>query len=332
MTSSVIIHPENQRWQGLPVISLHGHLQKIAETIPRFERRTFGPAFLPVNDDEGGLFSNRQRAGMNSFYDTIVRMPMTPQEHEVPVGIVSPNYHLLQHHDLFEELLRALKKLQIDPFAVKASVSLTTHGERMRLSVLFPQTFNLKVKDNDEMGLRLECFNSVDGSMKFMSVIGWLRFVCSNGLVVGVADTYYRKRHNRDMKLDEIAAVMREGIASTTMERQTYQEWSRTKVEEGRFKEWVNGPLAKRWGVKAAARTWHITLTGQDVSFADPFEKGKATEKTVVPGNKVPGAVLPGDNFYAIVQSMSWLAKERRDVMAQLEWKREIPELVAILH
>jgi hypothetical protein len=83
--------------------------------------------------------------------------------------------------------------------------------------------------------------------------------------------------------------------------------------------------------VKAAVRTWHITKTGHDVKLADPFEKGKATEKTVEPTAVVLGAVIPGDTVYAVSQSLSWLAKERRDVQEQLEWKQQIPELLGPL-
>jgi hypothetical protein len=68
-----------------------------------------------------------------------------------------------------------------------------------------------------------------------------------------------------------------------------------------------------------------------DVELADPFEKGTPTEKTVIKGNRVSGAILPGDNVYAVSQSLSWLAKERRDVQEQLEWKQQIPELLAPL-
>ena len=62
-------------------------------------------------------------------------------------------------------------------------------------------------------------------------------------------------------------------------------------------------------------------MAGHDVQLADPFQKGVPTEKDVIPTVTVPGAVLPGDNVYAVSQSLSWLAKERRDVQEQLEWK-----------
>jgi len=181
---------------------------------------------------------------------------------------------------------------------------------------------------NDEMGLRLECFNSVEGSMKLTCVIGWLRFVCSNGMFVGVADTYYRQRHNSQMELGDIKAILTAGIKSTTVEKYQYTKWSKKKVSEDHLEKWVNNQLASKWGAKAATRTWHITRTGHDVSFADPFEKAVPTRKSIISGNPVPGAVLPGDNVYAVIQALSWLAKERRNIQEQLTMKQEIQSLI----
>ena len=58
------------------------------------------------------------------------------------------------------------------------------------------------------------------------------------------------------------------------------------------------------------------------------WEQGLPAEKTVIVGPPVTGAVLPGDNAYAVSQALSWLAKERRDIQEQLEWQRRIPELM----
>jgi hypothetical protein len=266
-------------------------------------------------------------SGINHFHDVIVRMPIEPHTAEIPVGIVSKQYALIQHRTLFDEAISAIERANINPFEVKGLLEMTAFGERMRIGLLLPEKYNLKL-NNDVLGLRMECFNSVDGSMKFTCVIGWLRFVCSNGLIVGVADTYYKQRHNRMMEMTDIAAILGAGIEATTRERETFLAWSKKLISDDILKQWTNKHLASRWGVKAAARTWHITRSGFDVTFADPFEKGLATEKTVNFDRKVPGAVLPGNSVYAVAQSLSWLAKERRDIQEQLQMKREIHDLL----
>lgn len=331
-TSTVSVMTGGKKWHASPVTSYRGPLEQLREHIPHFSRRTFGHALLPAEDfDDQDMFKTPLPPGFNSYYDTIVRMPLQNDAVEIPVGIVSKQYSLIQHHDLLDEALNAIRNVKIDTSEIKAELDLTAYGERMRLGLIFPERYNLKVSNNDEMGLRLECFNSVDGSMKFMSVIGWLRFVCANGMIIGVADSYYRSRHNRFMELSDIVTILKGGIAATTRQRELFLTWQKKKVSEDKLRKWVDGPLAKKWGVKAAFRTWHITRTGKDVIIADPFEKGKPTEKNAIIGSAVPGAVLPGDSVYSVSQSLSWLAKERRDVQEQLEWKQEIPDLLAPL-
>lgn len=304
-------------------------MQALREHIPIYERRTFGPELMPLSHHPNdALFETPSYlSGINHFHDVIVRMPCNNHEAEIPVGIVSKQYALIQHRKLFDEARTAIKSAKVDPSEVTARIEMTAFGERMHLGLILPKRFNLKL-NNDEMGLRLECFNSVDGSMKFTCVIGWLRFVCSNGLVVGVADTYYKQRHNRFLEMNDIAAMLGAGIAATTRERETYSAWSKKIITEDKLKQWANKHLAKQWGVKAAARTWHITRSGFDVTFADPFEKGLPTEKTVNIERKVPGAILPGNTVYAVAQSLAWLAKERRDIQEQLQMKREIHDLL----
>ena len=333
-SSAVVTVLQNTyKWQSSSVTCYRGPLDHVRRHIPTFERKTFGPALLPAaeyttDDNEVDLITQPLPAGFNRFYDVIVRNPLKTGDVEVPVGIVSRQYTLIQHQDLIDTALAAVTNAGIKPADIKAELDLTEYGERMRLGLLFPEKYNLVLPNHDKMGLRLECFNSVDGSMKFMSVIGWLRFVCSNGMVIGVADSYYRSRHNRYMELSDIAAILQGGIAATTKESETYATWQKKKLDESKFTTWIDETLTKKWGVKAAMRAWHITRTGTDVEQANPFEKGKATEKQIKVVKTVPGAVLPGDTVYALSQSLSWLAKERRDVQQQLEWKQQIPDLL----
>lgn len=327
----VTITQSDYIWNGSPVTVFEGSLESIRGHIPVYERRTFGTKFMPLSQNSiDPLFETPSSiSGINHFHDVIVRMPLKSGDAEIPVGIVSKQYALIQHRRLFDEAKTAIKRAGVEPSEIKARLEMTAFGERMRIGLLLPERFDLDLNlKDDKMGLRLECFNSVDGSMKFTCVIGWLRFVCSNGLVVGVADTYYKQRHNRFLEMNDIAAMLGAGIEATTRERDTYLAWSKKKVTVTKLEQWTNKHLAKRWGVKAAARTWHITRSGHDITFADPFEKGLATEKSVYLGEAVVGAVLPGNTVYAVAQSLAWLAKERRDIQEQLQMKREIHDLL----
>jgi len=328
-TTPVSITKDSTKWLSSPATVIKGKMGDLKQHIPVFERRMFGPALLPVEQLKESFDLNSAKShGFNPLYDVIVRKPLVEGEVELPVGLVSPYYSLIQHIEIFDEVLRAVNAVNVDIADIDAELLLTGYGERMRLCLKFPNNFGFEVKVGDRLAFTLECYNSIDGSMKFMALVGWLRLVCSNGLVIQERDSYFRRRHNQYLQMQDIATVLHEGIATTTREQAIFKQWMRTKVSEEKLKKWVNKQLADSWGKKAAARAWHITLSGHDVEFADPFQKGAPTEKDVIPTVTVPGAVLPGDNVYAVSQSLSWLAKERRDVQEQLEWKQQIPELI----
>jgi hypothetical protein len=68
--------------------------------------------------------------------------------------------------------------------------------------------------------------------MWFMAVVGWLRVVCSNGMVVQEKDSYYRRRHNQYLEMSGIAAVLQVGIAATPREQTIYKAWRAKKVSK----------------------------------------------------------------------------------------------------
>jgi hypothetical protein len=101
----------------------------------------------------------------------------------------------------------ALVRADIDLRAIHAELTITQNGERARLSLEFPDEddFRFRVAPEDDMRLRLECFNSVDGSTRFVAVLGWLRFVCANGLVLGTTLTNFREMHTQQLELGGVA-------------------------------------------------------------------------------------------------------------------------------
>lgn len=319
------------KWGTVPIVSYKGSPDEIRKMIPLFERRTFGPELnKTIYRGQPTLFDTPDvPPGVNPYYDTIVRCPLGQKDiPETPVGIVSPTYTLLQHREVFDETFKALNYAKISTEHLTLRMDLTPLGERMRLSLLLPQSYNMKLPQVDDLILRLQCLNSVDGSTRFSVSIDWFRLICSNGLTTSDKKTAYRKRHNRDMNLGDIAAVLHDGLGSITEDRKILIKWTRRTVNRDTCQKWIDTVVTKAWGVKAAARAWHIINEGHDVKFYDPFEKGKATEKTVIRQGPVPGATVPATNVFAIAQVLAWLAQDRRDVYEQQLWRQQIPALI----
>jgi Domain of unknown function (DUF932) len=312
-----------ERWGGLPVSEISGSVEEIKARLPRFERRSF---ITPPSNSVTGTAAN-------AFYDAIVRLPLANTAAEVSVGIVRKSYQLVQHVDLFNLVIDAFHEAKVEIKKIQATLKATPHAERIRLTLLLPDTdkFRFRISDTDHMNLRLELFNSVDASTRCVALLGWFRFVCGNGLVVGVTQTEVRGVHNSRLDVNAIGIVLSKGLTDAIKEKQTFERWLKLRVLVPALDKWVDGPLKKLWGVKAAARVYHIARGGRDVTLTDPFERAVPSQKSVEPGVRVPGSGIPDGGMltaFGVSQALSWVAGQRPDIFEQMNWKEEIPGLM----
>jgi hypothetical protein len=309
-----------RHWLGAPLREFQGPLAEVARHIPEFGRRPF------VSSGDGP-----EASGVNPYYDVIVRLPTALEPFEIPVGIVSKSYRLVQHREVLTTAIEALAEVGINASQGATGLEITEHGERMALSLDLSGKdgrYQFQVAADDFMGLRLRCFNSVDGTTRFTALVEWLRLVCSNGLTVGSTLTHFRRVHRGALSVNEIGETLWTGIEAATDERARLGEWLRTPVHAKQLADWVDGPLKERWGVKAATRAYHIAKTGRDASLKDPFENELPSRRQTTPGSPVPGALVPAGNAFAVSQVLSWLAGQRGDVQDKFDRQSEIAELI----
>ncbi|MFC1737753.1 DUF932 domain-containing protein [Planctomycetota bacterium] len=322
-SSFIIQNPERRnsgdKWLGSPVRQYSGAIEEACKYIPRFERRPFA-----LTNDYLDF------KAVNPNYDLIVRLALSHDEVEMPIGIVSKNYNLVQHRKIVEIATEAVREAHIDLNKVEAEVNITEYGERIQLCFLFPDEdkYRFDPGDDQPMGLRLECFNSVDGSTRFVALLGWLRFVCWNGMIVGITRSHIRRPHTDSLDINAVRQVVSEGFRYAEEDKNRFKEWLGHTIKIKEYKDWINSFLRDKWGVKAAARFYHIAKTGRDAEFQDPFEKALPTEKRMRPTKKVPGSTVPASNAFGVSQILSWLAKEHRDIQEQLRYTREISDLM----
>ena len=308
------------KWFGLPVTRFRCSLAAARAHVPLFARRPFA-----VSPGEG------HRSTTNERFDVIVRLPDTPDQAEVAVGLVSKQYALVQHQEVIDLAAAPLNDIGVQPEQVWAELELTENGERMALHLYLPKRFDFDPGDGHPIGLRLTCFNSVEGSSKFVAVFGWLRFVCANGMIVGVARANVRETHDRHLQMADVAGVLHDGIRRAPETKRQFETWRRQRVEAAQLARWVDGPLSARWGVLAASRVWHIASTGCDGELVERFEKAPASKRRLRSVRAVPGIAAPVRDAFAACQVLAWLAKQRREIPEQLERMEQIPSLVGAL-
>jgi hypothetical protein len=201
----------------------------------------------------------------------------------------------------------------------------------MNFRIYFPDKYNYKSDDSDSLNLRLECFNSVEGNSRLIIVFGWLRFICSNGLIVGETIAEMRDIHNRHMELKKITELIKDGMSQIEKDKLIIAEWENHKLNTEALKIWINKILAKKWGKLAACRAYHICLSGRDVEYKNPFEAALPTEKGVIELDRVPGSSNGAKNIYDVSQALSWLATNRNNAEEKTDWQMQIPELLSEL-
>lgn len=304
------------KWFNSPLMVFNGSLEEVKRFIPDFERQPFSLG--------EGLPAHKR-------LETIIRKPTPTDPHYIPVGVVSKDYVLISHYQVIEVASKALKEHDIDPATVQASARITEYGERMALSLYLPDKYAIEPDGKHKMALSLECFNSVDGSSRFRALMGWFRFVCSNGLIIGTTQSDIHRRHVGDLNAEDVYSVLKNGLRDSAIEKENFARWYKHRITLNQVSDWVDNELKRLWGFKAAARAYQISKTGYDIIIRGNYKNKKPSNIAVEFREKVPGAANPCENLFDISQTLAWLAKERRDLSEQLQWREQIPALLSQL-
>lgn len=315
MTGNVILLNERSKWHSRDVKYISGSWDAIKLEIPEFR----------LDDFKSGV-----EEPPNPFLKTVTRLPLYPTESEIPVGVVSNTYGLIQHIKIAELCIDSILNFNIDISNLTCELGLSTLGEWMNFRIYFPEEYSHSDSTGNKMALRLECFNSVDASSRLVIIFGWFRFVCSNGMVIGDTKIEIRDIHNQSINLSHVPERIHEAMIDIEEERVRLVEWQNKAVSVGdnNFTAWINDVVSKAIGIKAACRVYHISNSGFDVDFDDPFAKGNATEKPVHKTEKVPGAPDIAMNVFDVMQALSWIATQRNNAEEKLRWQSAIPSLL----
>jgi hypothetical protein len=309
--------PVQEKWLTSPVRRVTGKLSEIRQQIPEFERRDFSLPEVPGESPRA-----------NVRLDAIVRRPFGDDKTFVPVGTVSKDYTLVTHVAVLDSVRKALKEAAVSAEETNAALQITEYGERMRLSVWLPDQYAFDPGDGEKMGMRFECLNSVDGSTRFRALMGWFRFVCSNGLVVGVTQSDLRRRHIGDLAPEDVGRVLASGLAQAETEKENFRKWRQRAVDPRAVTAWVDKDVREVWGFKAATRAYCITRSGHDAKIVGQYKGRIPTTIETVKLRRVPGTPTQSRNLFEVSQVLAWLAKERRDVQEQVDWREQIPGLL----
>jgi hypothetical protein len=300
-------------WRSRKVRYYAGDWNSIQTLLPEFELTPF-----VAGQDEPA----------NPFLQTVMRKPLSAAERPIPIGTVSQTYTLAPHRHVAALCRKGLIHAGIEPADLRYELGLSELGEWMNFRIYFSDSYSFIDARGAKLDLRLECFNSVDGSSRLVILFGWYRFVCSNGMVIGETLIEIKERHGQSLDLDSIPERIKAALEAVGADRSRMKKWQATKVAIDDIATWADDIVSEEWGKKAAARVFHICDSGKDIEIDDPFASGSATEKPIRYLDPVPGSPERAATKYDVSQAMSFVATHRNNAEERVTRQSAIPFLL----
>jgi hypothetical protein len=313
---SLSLLPGEAFWRSRKVQYYAGDWNSIQTVLPEFDLKPFN-----AGQDEPA----------NPFLQTVMRKPLSAAERPIPVGTVSHTYSLASHREVAALCRKGLVDAGVEPSALRYEAGLSELGEWMNFRIYFPDSYSFTDAHGNNLDLRLECFNSVDGSSRLVILFGWYRFICSNGLVIGETKIEINERHGQKLDLESIPERIRPALDAVEADRSRMKKWQSDKVTIEDIATWADNNVSKEWGKKAAARVFHICHAGKDIDIDDPFAGGAATEKPIRYLDRVPGCPERAATKYDVSQAMSFVATRRNNTEERVARQAAIPHLLSRL-
>lgn len=295
---------------------VRGSMREALAALPVFERRQFGQGF----------------AALGTHAHANPRLHAIVETHSgLPVGVVSPDYALIQHADALAAVAEGLAAHGVVSGASMVTAELSAQGEHMVATCTLPGLPAYIPRDGFPVTPVVMLGNSVDGKSALRANFGWFRVICANGMIVPYAASSLKRRHANGLSVAEIAATVNRELGRVLAERDRLASLDRAVVDGPHLAAWVDGPVRERWGAQAATRVFHIVLRGMDITLSDPFEQATPSQRTVDDFAEVPGSGFDRPTAYSTLQALTWVASRSENLNQRWEREAEALELVTRL-
>ena len=137
--------------------------------------------------------------GINCDYDQLVNSHKAIcNSKDNVIAIVGNGYKLIQNADIIPEFENAIFRSNLDTTGMKREIKQSHSGARVVCTYIFPE-HKVEVRPGDFIALKICVLNSYDGSWKFTSILGALRYACNNGLVIGDYFSSFYGKHTKGL-------------------------------------------------------------------------------------------------------------------------------------
>ncbi len=183
--------------------------------------------FIPANHIDATYFPVERVALQTADGIRLpTHMAVLRQDTKQILGVHTDSYQIVTHDDVHQAFMEALVDSRLDLTQMVVGKDTSHDGARMFLQIVLP-AHGVKVRNDDEVAMRIVCFNSYDGTTSVKFRVGGYRFVCANTAVHGSDIAAASKKHTSAFDI----SVMAEGLVRAA---EAYVE------EAKRFKLWAD--------------------------------------------------------------------------------------------
>ena len=343
------------KWKGRKASIYTGTVEKIREWIPLFTRTS-----------EWQLVDE----GRNKYLDVIIRESLENDAEyikdrlKIPVCTVTKQYHLFQHRDVFNALVRALKKIISDSESLETTLVITEYGERMWVRFILAN-FQLNEAERYPMLLEVSALNTVVPGTALDIQLSWYDPDSKARIPYGMLSAHevnFKKIARKKAKAQdstifpEVNLFLTNHLKQLSRERESYKRWKKAKVSRGALARWIDTVVRRKWRYEEAVRIYHLIIKGRDVEVRRPTnvdEDQKGNNKETLPApSKLPDGPLPPPSAFCLTKDpassaaierftparhafdvsivLAWIVSRGRTIPDRLRWT-DIPELMEAL-
>ena len=140
--------------------------------------------------------------GINCDYDQLIQTHKSIcNDKNRVIAIVGKGYKLVQNAEIIPDFESAIYRSNLDTTSMTREIKQSHSGARIVCTYIFP-AHTIEITPGDSVALKISILNSYDGSWKFTSILGALRFACKNGLVIGNYYSSFYGKHTKGLDTD----------------------------------------------------------------------------------------------------------------------------------
>ena len=334
------------KWEGREAFVHTKPVNKLLNWIPHFKRYQW----------------HLHNGGANKYLDVIVRQALrTDGEYikdrqDIPVCAATKRYRLVQHQDVFNALVDALKLLVPDIQSHKATLKIKEYGESMWVNFTLAG-YQLNEADRYPLVLEVSGLNTIVAGKALDVRLSWYepteRFRIPYGMLSAKEVTFKKIKLKKEKELDsdifsnEIRSFLVTNLVHISGEREYYSRWKAAEVNQDTLARWIDKDVQEKWNYDLAARAYTIAMEGYDIQVktleSDDEDQEQDSRKKIPKPSELTKYPTPSRNYvrkdyaldkfaparnaFDISLVLGWLLSRQSTIPNQLKWV-DIPELM----